>query len=45
MFFLGFCLYGYLQFTPMKCYGFFIALYFTIYILEKGNWNFVRSLS
>ena len=27
----GFCLCGYLQFTPMKCYEFFVALYFTIY--------------
>ena len=29
------CLCGYLQFTPMKGYEFFVALYFTIYLAKK----------
>ncbi|MCE2084684.1 hypothetical protein GPU30_09465, partial [Streptococcus thermophilus] len=28
---------GYLQFTPMKGYEFFVALYFTIYHLQKTS--------
>ena len=29
------CLCGYLQFTPMKRYEFFVALYFAIYRSKK----------